>query len=138
MESEKLVLSKSKRNTYRTCFAFSFLVWLGATLFFVLFEDAVLTDPAEEAFLPNFLLLEAFTALVLCLVFFLYHKLDQSQFAVIKLGIWGSAVGLLIDTISLWNLPHLPGFIKGPSYCVCDIDGMRLLHVFAHSAEIIT
>ncbi|AKE23736.1 hypothetical protein BsLM_1938 [Bacillus sp. LM 4-2] len=71
----------------------------------MLFEDAVLTDPAEEAFLTNFLLLEAGTALVLCLVFFLYQKLDQSQFAVIKLGIWGSAVGLLIDTISLWNLP---------------------------------
>lgn len=70
---------------YRTCFTFSFLVWLGATLFFVLFEDAVLTDPAEEAFLTNFLLLEAGTALVLCLVFFLYQKLDQSQFAVIKL-----------------------------------------------------
>lgn len=98
----------------------------------------MLTDPAEEAFLPNFLLLGAGTALVLCLVFFLYQKLDQSQFVVIKLGIWGSAVGLLIDTISLWNLPHLPGFIKGPSYCVCDMDGMRLLHVFAHSAEIIT
>ncbi|MGG4110659.1 DUF5367 family protein [Bacillus subtilis] len=65
----------------------------------------MLTDPAEEAFLPNFLLLGAGTALVLCFVFFLYQKLDQSQFAVIKLGIWGSAVGLLIDTISLWNHP---------------------------------
>nr|WP_284438300.1 hypothetical protein [Bacillus spizizenii] len=29
---------------------FSFLVWFGATLFFVLFGDAVLTDPAEEPF----------------------------------------------------------------------------------------
>ncbi|MCY9419350.1 hypothetical protein MOF50_22630, partial [Bacillus inaquosorum] len=46
---------------------FSFLVWLGATLFFVLLGDAVLTDPAEEPFLLNFLLLEAGTALVLCL-----------------------------------------------------------------------
>lgn len=93
---------------------FSFLVWLGATLFFVLFGDAVLTDPAEEAFLPNFLLLGAGTALVLCLVFFLYQKLDQSQFAVIKLGIWGSAVGLLMDTISLWNHPLIfPALSKG-------------------------
>ncbi|AIC98413.1 hypothetical protein ACVW1K_002731 [Bacillus subtilis] len=80
----------------------------------MLFEDAVLTDPAEEAFLPNFLLLGAGTALVLCLVFFLYQKLDQSQFAVIKLGIWGSAVGLLMDTISLWNLPLIfPALSKG-------------------------
>lgn len=98
----------------RLVLTFSFLVWLGATLFFVLFGDAVLTDPAEEAFLPNFLLLEAGTALVLCLVFFLYQKLDQSQFAVIKLGIWGSAVGLLIDTIALWNHPLIfPALSKG-------------------------
>lgn len=41
---------------------FSFLLWFGATLFFVLFGDAVLTDPAEEPFLLNFLLLEAGTA----------------------------------------------------------------------------
>ncbi len=54
----------------RLVLTFSFLVWLGATLFFVLSGDAVLTDPAEEAFLTNFLLLEAGTALVLCLVFF--------------------------------------------------------------------
>lgn len=80
----------------------------------MLFGDAVLTDPAEEAFLPNFLLLGAGTALVLCFVFFLYQKLDQSQFAVIKLGIWGSAVGLLMDTISLWNHPLiLPALSKG-------------------------
>ncbi|MGC2879291.1 hypothetical protein NYE22_12350 [Bacillus sp. FSL K6-1560] len=70
----------------------------------------MLTDPAEEAFLPNFLLLGAGTALVLCFVFFLY----QSQFEVIKLGIWGSAVGLLIDTISLWNHPLIfPALSKG-------------------------
>lgn len=93
---------------------FSFLVWFGATLFFVLFGDAVLTDPAEEPFLLNFLLLEAGTALVLCLVFFLYHKLDRSQYAVIKLGVWGSAVGLLIDTASLWNHPIIfPALSKG-------------------------
>ncbi|AEP91005.1 YnzE [Bacillus subtilis subsp. subtilis str. RO-NN-1] len=98
----------------RLVLTFSFLVWLGATLFFVLFGDAVLTDPAEEAFLPNFLLLEAGTALVLYLVFFLYQKLDRSQYAVIKLGIWGSAVGLLIDTISLWNHPLIfPALSKG-------------------------
>jgi len=98
----------------RLVLTFSFLVWLGATLFFVLFGDAVLTDPAEEAFLPNFLLLEAGTALVLCLVFFLYQKLDRSQYAVIKLGIWGSVVGLLIDTLSLWNHPIIfPALSKG-------------------------
>ncbi|MED0586570.1 DUF5367 family protein [Bacillus subtilis] len=74
----------------------------------------MLTDPAEEAFLPNFLLLEAGTALVLYLVFFLYQKLDRSQYAVIKLGIWGSAVGLLLDTISLWHHPLIfPALSKG-------------------------
>lgn len=98
----------------RLVLTFSFLVWLGATLFFVLFGNAVLTDPAEEAFLTSFLLLEAGTALVLCLVFFLYQKLDRSQYAVIKLGIWGSAVGLLIDTISLWNHPLIfPALSRG-------------------------
>ncbi|MDZ5669799.1 DUF5367 family protein [Bacillus stercoris] len=74
----------------------------------------MLTDPAEEAFLTSFLLLEGGTAIVLCLVFFLYQKLDRSQYAVIKLGIWGSAVGLLIDTISLWNHPLIfPALSKG-------------------------
>nr|WP_214288546.1 DUF5367 family protein [Bacillus subtilis] len=118
---------------------FSFLVWLGATLFFVLFGDAVLTDPAEEAFLPNFLLLGAGTALVLCLVFFLYQKLDQSQFAVIKLGIWGSAVGLLMDTISLWNHPLIfPALSKGQviafaiwmvcAYCMYLLIPLKLSH----------
>ncbi|KIH39366.1 hypothetical protein SC22_11900 [Bacillus sp. A053] len=98
----------------RLALTFSFLVWLGATLFFVLFGNAVLTDPAEEAFLMSFLLLEAGTAIFLCLVFFLYQKLDRSQYAVIKLGIWGSAVGLLIDTISLWNHPIIfPALSKG-------------------------
>ncbi|WP_407062082.1 DUF5367 family protein [Bacillus cabrialesii] len=64
--------------------------------------------------LLNFLLLEACTALVLCLVFFLYQKLDQSQYAVIKLGVWGSAIGLFIDTISLWNHPIIfPALSKG-------------------------
>lgn len=98
----------------------------------------MLTDPAEEAFLPNFLLLGAGTALVLCLVFFLYQKLDQSQFAVIKLYMGIS--GRFIDgyDFPLESSPHLPGFIKGPSYCVYDMDGMRLLHVFAHPADIIT
>ncbi|ASB88949.1 DUF5367 family protein [Bacillus sonorensis] len=82
---------------------FSFLVWLGATMFFVWFGDLVLVDPGQHSFLVRFLLLEAGTFVLLYAVLFFYQKLDQSRYAVIKLGIWGSAVGLFMDTFSVWN-----------------------------------
>ncbi|MED0675883.1 MULTISPECIES: DUF5367 family protein [Aneurinibacillus] len=84
-------------------FLFSFLVWLGATMFFVLFGDLVLVDPSKDNFLGTFLLLEAATAIVLYVVLLIYKKLDKSPYASIKLGIWGSAIGLFIDTFSVWN-----------------------------------
>ncbi|MCY8394841.1 GNAT family N-acetyltransferase [Bacillus spizizenii] len=38
----------------------------------------------------------------------------KNQYAVIKLGIWGSAVGLLINTVSLWSHPIIfPALSKG-------------------------
>ncbi|UOY89369.1 DUF5367 family protein [Bacillus glycinifermentans] len=82
---------------------FSFLVWLGATMFFVLFGELVLADPGEQHFFVNFLLLEAGTFVILYAVLSLYQKLDRSRYAAVKLGIWGSAAGLFIDTFSLWN-----------------------------------
>lgn len=82
---------------------FSMLVWLGATLFFVFFGSMVLVDPDQQNFLPAFLLLELATAVVLYIVFVIFRKLDPSPYAVVKLGVIGSAVGLILDTFVLWN-----------------------------------
>lgn len=40
---------------------FSFVVWLGATVFFMLFGSAVLAEPGQDSFMLRFLLLEAGT-----------------------------------------------------------------------------
>lgn len=82
---------------------FSILVWLGATLFFVFFGSLVLVDAYQQSFVFPFVLLEVATAVVLYLVFVIFRKLDPSPYAVVKLGIVGSAVGLIIDTFVLWN-----------------------------------
>ncbi|CAJ1002298.1 MULTISPECIES: hypothetical protein [Bacillales] len=82
---------------------FSILVWLGATLFFVFFGSMVLVDPYQQDFFMRFLLLEIATAVVLYIVFVIFRKLDPSPYAVVKLGLIGSAVGLIIDAFVLWN-----------------------------------
>ncbi|MEC1261920.1 DUF5367 family protein [Bacillus swezeyi] len=93
---------------------FSFLVWLGATMFFVLFGDSVLAEPGQHTFWIHFLLLETGTFVVLYTVLLFYQQLDKSPFAALKLGIWGSAVGLFLDTFSVWNHPLIfPAFSEG-------------------------
>jgi len=82
---------------------FSILIWLGATVFFVFFGSMVLVDPNEQSFLLRFALLEAATCMVLYGVFLVFRKLDPSPYAVVRLGLIGSAVGLLIDACVLWN-----------------------------------
>jgi hypothetical protein len=82
---------------------FSILVWLGATLFFVFFGSMVLVDPYQQDFFMRFLLLEIATAVVLYIVFVIFRKLDPSPYSVVKLGLIGSAVGLIIDAFVLWN-----------------------------------
>ncbi|GIO68820.1 hypothetical protein J21TS3_36410 [Paenibacillus cookii] len=82
---------------------FSVLVWLGATLFFVFFGPLVLVSPYRQNFLPPFLLLEAATGVVLYVVFVLFRRFDPSPYAAVRLGVVGSAVGLILDTFVIWN-----------------------------------
>lgn len=82
---------------------FSIVVWLGATVFFMLFGSAVLAEPGQDAFMFRFLLLEAGTFALLYVVMLVYRCVDKSRFAAVKLGIVGSAVGLFLDAFSLWN-----------------------------------
>ncbi|MCY7965503.1 hypothetical protein MOB49_00220 [Bacillus haynesii] len=82
---------------------FSIVVWLGATVFFMLFGSAVLAEPGQDAFMLRFLLLEAGTFALLYAVMLVYQRVDKSRFAAVKLGIVGSVVGLFLDALSLWN-----------------------------------
>ncbi|WP_205683789.1 hypothetical protein [Brevibacillus migulae] len=90
---------------------FSLLIWFGATVFFVCFGSMVLVNPFEQSFLLRFVLLEAATCAVLYGVFVVFRMLDSSPYAAVRLGLIGSAVGLLIDACVLWNrdviFPHL-------------------------------
>jgi len=82
---------------------FSVLVWLGATLFFAFFGGIVLVSPYRQSFLLPFLLLEAATGIALYAVFMLFRRLDPSPDAAVRLGMIGSAVGLILDAFAIWN-----------------------------------
>nr|WP_129552202.1 hypothetical protein [Brevibacillus agri] len=47
--------------------------------------------------------MEVATGAALYLVFVIFRKLDSSPYALVKLGIIGSAVGLVLDAFALWN-----------------------------------
>ncbi|MFC8149549.1 DUF5367 family protein [Bacillus paralicheniformis] len=107
---------------------FSFVVWLGATVFFMLFGSAVLAEPGQDAFMLRFLLLEAGTFALLYAVILAYRRVDKSRFAAVKLGIVGSAVGLFLDTFSLWHHSWiLPALSKG------QVSGFAVWMVFAYA-----
>ncbi|MGO4899087.1 DUF5367 family protein [Bacillus sp. GM2] len=107
---------------------FSFVVWLGATVFFMLFGSAVLAEPGQDAFMLRFLLLEAGTFTLLYAVILAYRRVDKSRFAAVKLGIVGSAVGLFLDTFSLWHHSLIfPALSKG------QVIGFAVWMVFAYA-----
>ncbi|MFC3884433.1 DUF5367 family protein [Bacillus songklensis] len=83
--------------------AWSMIIWAGATLFFVYAGPYVLVATSSPRFFLIFVALEAVTALLIFLAVFFYIKIDRSKKAVLKCGIAGSAVGLFLDTFSLWN-----------------------------------
>ncbi|MFN2747460.1 MULTISPECIES: DUF5367 family protein [Bacillus] len=107
---------------------FSFLVWLGAAGFFMLFGESVLAEPGEDTFWSRFLLLEAGTFVVLYAILRFYQRIDQSRFAALKLGIWGSLIGLFLDAFSLWNHSLIfPALTKG------KVIGFAIWMVFAYA-----
>ncbi|RAL26161.1 DUF5367 family protein [Thermoflavimicrobium daqui] len=90
---------------------FSLAIWVAAISFFIFFGHVVLIDPDQEGFLLRFLLLEIMTGVALYGVMLIYQRCDHSKDAVIKLGIWGSAIGLFLDSFAIWHhsifLPNL-------------------------------
>lgn len=82
---------------------FSFIIWVGAISFFILFSHQLQLDVSRSNFAFLFLLLELGTFILLIFASFLYQKLDRSPFAGVKLAILGPAIGLFCDTFVLWN-----------------------------------
>ncbi|CAM5787102.1 MULTISPECIES: hypothetical protein [Brevibacillus] len=87
------------------------IVWLLVTLFFRYFGHHVLVSVTHDLFFPVFLGLEAVTAIALYLVGLSYHLIDPSKYGLVRFGMLGTAVGLMLDSISLSNhtlfFPHM-------------------------------
>ncbi|EPC8419559.1 hypothetical protein EXW45_08620 [Bacillus wiedmannii] len=82
---------------------FSIGIWFVASAFFVVFGSSVLLEYTSNSFFLQMALLELGTAIALYFVMWLYQKLDTSKYAVIKLGICGTAIGLILDSYILYN-----------------------------------
>ncbi|UFJ40863.1 DUF5367 family protein [Brevibacillus humidisoli] len=90
------------------------LVWAGATLFFIWLGDTVLVEPEQSGFWLTICLLEAGTACLLYLVLILYRLFDSAPHAGVRLGVWGTAIGLLLDSVLLFHHDRLfPDFTEG-------------------------
>ncbi|ABS21716.1 hypothetical protein ACQVUL_01360 [Bacillus cytotoxicus] len=81
---------------------FSIGVWFMASLFFILFGSYVLVEITSSLFLPMLLILEIGTAIALYVVLGFYQKIDSSRYAAIKLGIFGTGIGLFLDSFLLY------------------------------------
>ncbi|MGI2749999.1 hypothetical protein ACRS52_15225 [Bacillus cytotoxicus] len=81
---------------------FSIGVWFMASLFFILFGSYVLVEITSSLFLPMLLILEIGTAVALYVVLRFYQKIDSSRYAAIKLGIFGTGIGLFLDSFLLY------------------------------------
>ncbi|MGE7884538.1 DUF5367 family protein [Bacillus sp. NPDC094077] len=82
---------------------FSVSVWFAAAVFFIFFGSSVLVEYTSNKFFLQIAFLELGTAAALYFVMWLYQKLDSSKYAVIKLGISGTAIGLILDSYILYN-----------------------------------
>ncbi|HCX47598.1 MAG TPA: hypothetical protein DG757_00840 [Bacillus sp. (in: Bacteria)] len=83
------------------------VVWIFATLFFVLFGKQVLFSPGSSSFVMSILLLIVGTAILLVGTTSLYLWFDKSENASLKFGIIGAIVGLTLDTFSLSNHQYI-------------------------------
>ncbi|MEJ8544559.1 hypothetical protein [Brevibacillus borstelensis] len=87
------------------------IVWMLVTLFFRYFGHHVLVSVTHDLFFPIFLGLETVTAAALYLVGLGYRLIDPSKYGLVRFGMIGTAVGLLLDSVSLSNhslfFPHM-------------------------------
>lgn len=81
---------------------FSVGIWFAASTFFFLFGSVVLVEITSHSFFKVLVSLEIGTAVALYLVMWLYQKIDSSRYAVIKLGIFGTGIGLFLDSFILY------------------------------------
>jgi hypothetical protein len=90
-------------------------VWGAATLFFRLFGDWVLVDPGDSHFGSSLFLLELLTLLVLIgLALVVRLKWFPERGSATRFGFTAAAVGLLLDTFSVWHREAVfPAFNEG-------------------------
>ncbi|WP_157829824.1 DUF5367 family protein [Bacillus sp. SN10] len=94
-------------NTIWLTILFSIGVWFFAAAFFIIYGSSVLLEYTSNRLFLQMTLLEVGTAIALYFVMWLYQKLDTSKYAVIKLGICGTAIGLILDSYILYNSSHI-------------------------------
>jgi len=90
-------------------------VWAAATLFFRLFGHWVLAEPGESYFGASLFLLWLLTLLVLIgLALLVRLKWFPSRGSAVKFGFIAAAVGLLLDTFTVWQRDMVfPAFSAG-------------------------
>ncbi|WP_156922312.1 DUF5367 family protein [Cohnella thermotolerans] len=90
-------------------------MWALATLFFILFGHWVLVDTGNPQFGASLFLLEALTVLILLgLSLIIRLRLFPEPGSATRLGFIGAAVGLLLDTFSIWYRDNVfPKFDEG-------------------------
>ncbi|AFQ07920.1 hypothetical protein BCK_00035 [Bacillus cereus FRI-35] len=86
---------------------FSIGVWFFASAFFIIFGSSVLLEYTSSRFFLQLTFLELATAIALYFVMWLYQRLDTTKYAVIKLGICGTAIGLTLDSYILYNSSNI-------------------------------
>lgn len=82
---------------------FSIVVWLGATVFFMLFGSAVLTEPGQDGFMLRFLLLEAGTFALLYAVMLVYRRVTKRGLRRLSLALWGR-LSVCFSTLFLYGI----------------------------------
>ncbi|MDB4867659.1 MAG: hypothetical protein JWR03_1992 [Cohnella sp.] len=91
------------------------VVWAAATLFFRLFGNWVLVEKGTAHFGSSLFLLEMLTLLVLVgLALVVRLRLFPERGSATRFGFTIAAVGLLLDTYSIWNREAVfPAFTEG-------------------------
>ncbi len=91
-----------------------FLVWGIVTALFRWIGPAVLTELADPRFPLVFAALEAAAAVSITAAVLLFRKWDSSPRSALRFGVIGSTIGLLLDTLSLWQHDwFFPRFTQG-------------------------
>lgn len=86
---------------------FSVSIWIGASAFFFLFGKFVLVSITSSMFITRLILLEVGTAIMLYGIMLLYKRLDPSRYSVIKLGIFGTSIGLFLDIFIIYYSSYI-------------------------------